>query len=92
MTKLNDLFYKGGDEVATSIGVESGELPRLPLFRVQWNALPGAREVYHARRRSASSVSLPEADTLGTIPIHSRDGLAAKTAEERLSPSERMGK
>lgn len=47
VTKLNDLFYKGGDEVATSIGVESGELPRLPLFRVQWNALPGAREVYH---------------------------------------------
>lgn len=40
--RLNDLFYSGGDDAA-----DGGELADLPLWRVQWNALPGERQVYN---------------------------------------------
>ena len=40
--RLNDLFYAGGDDEA-----DGGELADLPLWRVQWNALPGERQVYN---------------------------------------------
>ncbi len=41
--KLNDMFY--GSTMATE--ADADELSDLPLWRVQWNALPGERQVYN---------------------------------------------
>ena len=41
--KLNDMFY--GSTTATE--ADADELSDLPLWRVQWNALPGERQVYN---------------------------------------------
>ena len=41
--KLNDMFY--GSSSATE--ADADELSDLPLWRVQWNALPGERQVYN---------------------------------------------
>ena len=41
--KLNDMFY--GSSAATE--ADADELSDLPLWRVQWNALPGERQVYN---------------------------------------------
>ena len=46
--KLNDLYF--GDQPSwepARVCEESGEIKALPLWRVQWNAIPGGREVYH---------------------------------------------
>lgn len=46
--RLNDLYF--GDESSTKaakVCEASGEIKGLPLWRVQWNAIPGCREVYN---------------------------------------------
>ena len=45
--KLNDMFY--GSTTATDAETDdaSNPLSDLPLWRVQWNALPGERQVYN---------------------------------------------
>ena len=45
--KLNDMFY--GSTTATDADADdaSNPLSDLPLWRVQWNALPGERQVYN---------------------------------------------
>jgi len=45
--KLNDMFY--GSTTATDDDADdaSNPLSDLPLWRVQWNALPGERQVYN---------------------------------------------
>lgn len=43
--RLNDLFYESG--TGPMICEETGSIRNLPLWRVQWNALPGTREVYN---------------------------------------------
>jgi hypothetical protein len=47
--KLNDMFY--GSTTATDTDADaddaSNPLSELPLWRVQWNALPGERQVYN---------------------------------------------
>jgi len=44
---LNDLFYKSDATEAASEAAPGGPLDDLPLWRVQWNALPGERQVYN---------------------------------------------
>ena len=41
--RLNDLFYQATEEES----VPDDPLADLPLWRVQWNALPGVRQVYN---------------------------------------------
>lgn len=43
--QLNDAFF-AGYEAPTITG---SDITRLPLWRVQWNAMPGTREVYNVR-------------------------------------------
>ena len=53
--KLNDMFY--GSTTATDTDADaddaSNPLSDLPLWRVQWNALPGERQVYNVHVRFA---------------------------------------
>ena len=45
--KLNDMFY-GSTTATDADGDDAGNpLSDLPLWRVQWNALPGERQVYN---------------------------------------------
>ena len=43
--KLNDMFY--GSTTDAEADDASNPLSDLPLWRVQWNALPGERQVYN---------------------------------------------
>ena len=48
--KLNDMFYgstTATDDASTESSAADNPLSDLPLWRVQWNALPGERQVYN---------------------------------------------
>ena len=49
MQRLNDLFYGSGGaaDAAEDVDASTQPLNALALWRVQWNALPGERQVYN---------------------------------------------